>query len=122
MSQRAARWIMSSTTLNAVRQMKDDNGRFLFELPPGGAADASDGLLLGKPVITCEVTPSIGASNYPIVAGDFMAGYEMIRIAGVNIVRDHLTVPGKTRFCVWQRFGGRTLDKNAIRAIRTVTS
>jgi HK97 family phage major capsid protein len=118
---RNAVFVMSSATLATVRKLRDSNGSgYLWQANLGGGVDAGDGTLLGKRVITSEELPVLGNSpvSDAILCGDFMAGYEMVRIGGMAVIRDNVTVPGKTKFYTAARFGGRLTDNDAIKVLR----
>jgi len=117
-----AQWVMSSSTLAAIRKLKDTTGQYLWQQNLGSAIDAPDGLLLGKPVRISEFMQSVGTNNFPVLVGDWDAGYELIRIGGLMVVRDEITTPGKTKFYIRQRFGGRLTDNDSLKALRTTTS
>jgi len=118
---RNAKFLMNSVTLAAVRKLRDANGSgFLWQSGLGAAMDQSDGVLVGKPVITSEMLGVSGASplNYSIMCGDFLAGYELIRIGQLAVIRDPITTPGKTKFYISMRLGGRLTDNDAIKVLR----
>jgi HK97 family phage major capsid protein len=118
---RNAVFVMSSATLAAVRKLRDSNGSgFLWQANLSGAVDAGDGTLLGKRVITSEELPTIGASPVVdgVLCGDFDVGYELVRIGPMTLIRDDISVKGKVSFYTAQRFGGRLVDNDAIKALR----
>lgn len=118
---RNAVFIMSSASLAIVRQLRDTNGAgYLWQANLGVGVDSGDGLLLGKKVLTSEELPLAGATpaNDSILCGDFMQGYELVRIGGLTIIRDQVTVPGKTKFYISARFGGRLTDIDAIKVLQ----
>lgn len=67
MFQENAIWIMSTKTRTAIRQLKDNMGRYLLQddisLPFGKS-------LLGKPVYVSDNMPEIGAGNVAVYYGD----------------------------------------------------
>ena len=85
-----------------------------------GAIDAGDGTLLGKRLVTSEELPLIGGSPVEdgILCGDFDAGYELVRIGPMTLIRDDISVKGKVSFYTAQRFGGRLVDNDAIKVLR----
>ena len=56
--------------------------------------------------------------NYSILCGDFTAGYELVEIGGMSILRDPYSTHGKTTFYVSHRFGGRLCDNDAVKVLR----
>ena len=67
-------WAFNSTTEAAIRKLKDGEGRYLWQPP---VQEGRPALLLGKPIINPEGMADIAANAYPIVFGDFMAGYKI---------------------------------------------
>jgi len=70
----AAGWLMSNATLAAVRKLKDNQGRYLFDLdiqPGTGAA----GTLLGRPVYVDPNMPAIAPGARSILFGDWSRYY-----------------------------------------------
>lgn len=67
MFQENAIWIMSPKTRTAIRQLKDNMGRYMLQddisLPFGKS-------LLGKPIFVSDNMPEIGAGTSPIFYGD----------------------------------------------------
>ncbi len=115
-----AMFVMSSVSLAIVRKLRDSNGSgFLWQQNLSAAIDAPDGLLVGRPVVTTEELLPAGTSpaNFSILCGDFRAAYELVRIGGLSIVRDEVTVPGKIKLYISQRFGGRLVDNDAVKVL-----
>jgi HK97 family phage major capsid protein len=71
-------------------------------------------------VVTSEELPLIGGSPVEdgILCGDFDAGYELVRIGPMTLIRDDISVKGKVSFYTAQRFGGRLVDNDAIKVLR----
>ncbi len=118
---RRAVFVMSSATLATVRKLRDLEGSgFLWQPSLSESVDSTDGLLLGKRVVTSEELPLVGASpaNDSILCGDFAAGYELVEIGQMQIIRDQVTVKGKTLIYLAQRFGGRLVDNDSIKSLR----
>jgi HK97 family phage major capsid protein len=114
-------WVISSASLAIVRKLRDPNGSgFLWQANLSAGVDATDGTLLGKPVVISEYMPAASASPLvdSILFGDFDAGYELVRIGGMVMLRDEITTPGKIKLYTAQRFGGRLVDNDAIKALR----
>lgn len=118
---RNARFAMSSGVLADIRKLRDSNGSgFLWQQNLAQGIDAQDGLLVGRPVNTWEDLPATYATSpqgFKVLCGDFAAGYELIEIGPMTIIRDPYTVKGKTLFYLYQRFGGKIVDNNAIKVL-----
>lgn len=88
------KFVMSSSTAQAISKLKDANNRYLWEdkdMFGGGLGGAQlDGViiptprLLGAPVLFSEQMPAVGASNYPIVFGD-LSGYIVAERVGMTV-------------------------------------
>lgn len=114
-----AAWVMNSATLNAIRQLRDSQNRFLWQPNLGAGIDGDAGLLLGRPVVISEAMADTGTSpvSHPIIVGDFRLAYELIRIGDMKITRDPFTVPGFVNFYIRGRFGGILMNNDALKAV-----
>ena len=112
-----ASWIMNSTTAGAVRKLKDSQGRYLWT---DGLQAGQPAMLLGYPVATWEQMPDIGANNFPVGFGNWARAYLLVDRVGLRITRDEVTTPGLTKFYVRRREGGRVLNNDAAKFIRTI--
>jgi len=67
-----ASFVMNTTTLLAIRKMKDSYGDYVWQpsITPG-----QPDTLFGYPVVDAEDMPSIAAGSFSIAFGDFKAGY-----------------------------------------------
>ena len=114
-----AAWIMSPSTASIVRQFKDGEGRWMW-------SEMSDGQprqLLGYPVYLDEYMPSIEADAYPILFGNYQAGYSIVdHPRGLAIIRDDVTTKGLTQFYVSRRVAGAVADFHAIKALKIAAS
>lgn len=116
---RNARWLMNKSTLGTVMKMKDGDGNYVWR--PGLAAGQPD-TLIGYPITEAEAMSDIGANAFPIAFGDFMKGYELIDIVGMQMIRDDVTSKGNVIFYVSRRLGGKVVDDDAIKLIKCATS
>lgn len=55
--QGGAMWVMAPATLTAIRKLKDNDGRYLFNYE---VKDGFTGTILGKPVYTSDQAPALG--------------------------------------------------------------
>jgi len=114
-------WVMSSAALSLIRQLRaaSGDGQFLWQASLGAGVDASDGTLLGKPVVISEELANVSTDSpdrgLPVLFGDFNVGYELVRIGDLSVVRDEVTEKGKVKLYFAQRWGGRLVDNNAIK-------
>lgn len=62
--QAGAYWVMAPDTLTAVQQLKDENGRYLFN---DEIKNGFSGTILGKPVYTSDQCPGMAATKTAII-------------------------------------------------------
>lgn len=68
---RSAVWIMNSTSAQALRTLKDSQGRYLWDISRGGITEGVAGELLGRPVIVSDNVPDDATNGNQIILGDF---------------------------------------------------
>jgi HK97 family phage major capsid protein len=110
-------WAMNSATAGAIRKLKTADGRYVWA---DSLASGQPAMLLGYPVETWEQMPDVGANNFPVAFGDFRRGYLLMDRVGLRITRDEVTTPGLTKFYVRRREGGRPLNNDAVKFLRTI--
>jgi len=116
-------WGMNSTTLGAVRKLKDGtSGQYL--LIQGGMGNAPVTTILGRPVVEMPDMPDVGAGNFPIIFGDFMQGYRIFDRVSISILRDPYSqaTKGRTRFHGRRRVAAGVGKAEAIRKLKIATS
>lgn len=110
-------WAMNGTTLAAVRKLKDGNGNYLWQ--PSYQAGQPE-TILGRPVVELLDMPDIAANAFPIIFGDFKAGYRIydrIELA----VRPNpylLATEGLIRFHARRRVGAGVVRKDVFRKLK----
>lgn len=114
-----ARWLSNKSTLATVMKWKDVDGNYLWR--PGLAPGQPDSLV-GYPLVEAEGMADIGANAFPLAFGDFRAGYELIDIVGMNMIRDDVTSKGHVLFYISRRLGGKVVNDDAIKLIKCATS
>jgi HK97 family phage major capsid protein len=119
---RNAVWGLNSTTLGAVRKLKDTQGQYLALTANLNGEPTMT--ILGKPVIELPDMPDVAASAKPIVFGDFSQGYRVFDRVGFTLLRDDLTqrTKGKARFHARRRVAGGVRKSEALRILRVVAS
>jgi len=116
----SASWAMNSTTLAAVRKLKDGQGNYLWQ--PAFVAGQPE-TVLGKPVLEMVDMDDIGDGKFPIIFGDFSA-YRILDRLALSILSDPYTQArkGVTRLHAVRRVGGRVLQAARFRKLKTATS
>lgn len=101
-------WMFNDSTFKVLRQMKDGEGRFLWE--PGITA-GEPSTIWGKPYMVNQQVASIGSGTKPVVFGDFSKF--VIRLVGSPaLVRleELYAQTMETGFFVWQRVDSVLVD------------
>lgn len=115
-----AAWAMNSTTIGAVRKLKDSYGQYLWQTNYQAGQPAT---LLGRPIITWEDMADATAGNaLPIAYGDWDRAYLLAKIGQMAMVLDQVTVPGFTQFYTYQRYGGIPLNNDAVKFLKMSAS
>lgn len=114
--QNNAIWIMSPATRDALRQLKDEVGRYLLNddiTAPFGK------VLLGKPVYVSDNMPEIGAGNTVIYYGD-MTGLATKFSEDINIqvLREKYATQHAVGVVGWLEFDSAVEDAQKIVAIK----
>lgn len=112
-----ASWLMSGSTLAAVRTLKDTTGQYLWQ--PALAAGQPE-TLLGRPIIEAPDMPEVAANAYPIAFGDIRRAYRIFDKTVMTIIRDPFTqaARGMIRFHARRRVGGAVALPAAIRKLK----
>jgi HK97 family phage major capsid protein len=109
-------WIAEKATYQAISQLTDGNGQYLWRSLFGNnsAQGGSNNLpaLLGYPVLEQEAMPSIGSNAYPIIFGD-LRGYTIVDRIGMQVERylDSTTAVTNTiKYVMRRRLGGQVTE------------
>lgn len=114
-------WAMNGTTLAAIRTLKDGNGNYLWQ--PSYQAGQPE-TILGRHVVELIDMPDVAANAFPIIFGDFKAGYRIydrIELA----VRPNpylLATEGLVRFHARRRVGAGVVRTDVFRKLKMATS
>jgi len=115
---RNAVWMMRRATIAGVRKLKDvTSGQYLWQ---PGLSGSEPGLLLGRPVVEAPDMPAEGAGAFPVLFGDFGAGYTIVDRVAIEVQRDPFTqaASGNIRFIARKRVGGQVVLPEAIRKLK----
>jgi HK97 family phage major capsid protein len=113
-----ATWVMSDKTETTVRKFKDANGAFIWA-PPSATAEVAT--ILGKPVVTDDNMPDVGAGKFPIAFGNFQRGYLITDRIGIRVLRDPYTNKPNVMFYTTKRVGGAVVNFEAIKLLKIST-
>ena len=117
-----ATWIMNSTSLAAVRTLKDGTtGVYLWQ---AGLAAGQPDLILGKPVVEVPDLPNPTSGLFPILVGDFSTGFRIIDRIGLSVLPDPYSqaTSGLTRFHATRRVGSAVIVPGAIKKLKMSVS
>jgi HK97 family phage major capsid protein len=117
----AGTWVCNGTTLGLIRQIKDDQGRYIWQ--PGLAAGQPE-TIFGRPVVEAPDMPDVAANAYPLAFGDFGSAYRIVdRIALSLLVNPYvMAVKGITRIHATRRLGAGVIMPSAIRKLKYAAS
>lgn len=110
-------FILSRSTLAAVRKMQDGEGQYVFQ--PGVYAMGVGSNILGHPIVECTDMPAIANASVPVVFGDFRRGYMIVDRTVLSIMRDPFTQAssGNVRYIARRRVGGQVILDEALTKI-----
>jgi HK97 family phage major capsid protein len=107
-----ASFLMNRTTLSTIQQLKDENGRFIWQQT---FTESLSHTIFGIPVVCCAEMPSIEEGKRAIAFGDFSSAYKIVDRSGVNIMRDQYTEKPFIKFYTVKRVGGDIVNPEALR-------
>ena len=109
-------WLMSRSSYEAVRKLKDGNGNYIWQ---SSSMVDTPSTLLGYPVHICDEMPDLVAGNASkaIVFGDFTKAYQIVDRSGVQIMRDQYSAKPHVEFYTTKRVGADVVDFEALKFI-----
>ncbi|MGV0624466.1 phage major capsid protein [Mycolicibacter minnesotensis] len=124
--QAGASWTANLAIINALRQFETSNGALKFP-------ELANGQLLGRAIhensnMDGSINPSATEQNYPLVYGDFSAGFVIADRIGTRIeLIPHLVGPnrrptGERGALLWFRTGSKVVIPNAFRMLSIPTA
>jgi HK97 family phage major capsid protein len=113
-----ATFVTSDVVMAAVRKFKDGQGNYLFTPPTGVDIPAS---ILGKPIVTDDNMPALGAGAFPVAFGNFRRGYTIVDRMGIRVLRDPYTNKPFVGFYTTKRVGGGVTNFEAIKLLKCST-
>lgn len=111
-------YMMNRDTLGKVRQLKDNQGRYLLNDGINGPEREME--LNGRPVVIADDLPNEAANAFPIFYGDFRAGYTIVDNAGLYTKEDSSTLADQdmTSYLFFRRTGGKVVLPEALVKIK----
>jgi HK97 family phage major capsid protein len=114
-----ATFVMNDVTMASVRKFKDADGNYIWA-PPTAAETVPT--ILGKPVVTDDNMPNVGADAFPIAVADWNRAYLIVDRAGVRVLRDPYTAVPNVKFYTTKRVGGGIQNFEAIKLLKIAAS
>ena len=115
----SASFVANDATIGEIRKLKDSAGFYLWHPATGPGEPAT---VMGKPIVTEDNMPAIGANKYAIAFGDFKQGYGIRDRIGMRVLRDPYTAKPYVLFYTTKRVGGGVTDFAAIKLLKFGTS
>jgi len=110
-----AQFVTSDAVMGTVRKFKDGQGNYLWAPPTGADMPAT---ILGKPVVTDDNMPALGAGAFPMAFGNFQRGYLIVDRQGARVLRDPYTNKPFVHFYTTKRVGGGVANFEAIKVLK----
>ena len=110
-----ASFVMPKSVLFAIAAFKDTSGRYIFNPITAPNVPAT---LLGYPVIEAEDVPTIAASSYSVMFGDFKRAYTVVDRIGTRVIRDPFSNKPYIGFYTTKRVGGSVVNSEAYKTLK----
>lgn len=107
--------IMKRSTVREIRKLKDKNDQYLWQPGIAGGAPAT---IVDRPYREVVDMPAIAADAFPILFGDFRAGYVIVDRQGIRLIRDELTRKPYVQMYTTKRTGGQVVLSEAFRKLK----
>jgi HK97 family phage major capsid protein len=112
-----AKWVLNKATLFSIAAFKDTSGRYIFNPI---AAPGVPATLLGYEVVEAEDMPTIAASSYSVMFGDFKRAYTIVDRIGTRVIRDPFSNKPYIGFYTTKRVGGAVVNTEAYKALKFI--
>jgi HK97 family phage major capsid protein len=116
-----AKFVLNNSSIKDIRLFKDENNQYLWQ--PSYQAGQPPALL-GRPTVEAVDMPDVGAGTYPILFGDFKAGY--LIVDRTNMAAQRLTevyaTQGLVGFLFWKRVDAQVILAEAIKKQKVAAS
>ncbi|KWV79708.1 Phage capsid family protein [Pseudomonas fluorescens] len=110
-----AAWIMNDTTALVLSKIKDADGRYIWR---DAVTEGDPDTLLGYRVEIDENAPDISPGAYPVLFGNFMRGYYIVRRTARRLLRDPYTSKPYVNFYTTERVGGDVVNSQCIKLLK----
>jgi HK97 family phage major capsid protein len=107
-----AKWAFARLSFPAIRKLKDNYGRYLWEPSTQIGAPST---LLGAGIVELNDFPAIAASALVAAYADWNEAYQIVDRIGVRILRDPFTAKPNVSFYTTKRVGGDVINGEAMK-------
>lgn len=118
-------WLLNSNTLSKLRYMTDPVSKLPLMIPAGAGLVAEPAtMLLGRPIVETPDLDDVGSGKFPILFGDFNAGFRIFDRVALSVLRDPYSqaTNGLTRFHARRRLAAGVAKAEAIRKLKIAAS
>lgn len=112
-----AKFMMNRDTHNILVDLKTTDGEYFLQR---NITEAAAGRIFGYEIVINEDMADVGAGNFPIIFGDFAAGFQVVDRVGVSMLRDPYSAHGAISFYTRKRVGSMLLNTEALKAVCVV--
>ncbi len=112
-------FLMSDSTQEHIRKMKDGEGNYIWR---PGLEIGAPAVLLGKPVEIDDNMPSIGEGEFPVIFGNLREAYTIVDRTPVRVLRDPYTQRPYVLFYATKRVGAAVTDYRAIKLLKVAST
>ena len=109
-----AKWMMNQNTHAMLVDMKTSDGEYFLQR---NITEAAATRLLGYDIVINDDMADVKAGEIPVAFGDFAAGYSIIDLVGVSMLRDPYSTKGAIEFYTRKRVGSMITNTEAVKFI-----
>jgi len=109
-------WVCNSATALELSKLKDGQDNYLWD--DGNVKDGTPPTLLGRPVVICEISPSIAADAKALWFGDWNQALRGIERTGNKVLLDPYSEKPNVVVYVYRRVGLSLRNSNAIKCLK----
>ena len=111
-----AKWYMGRTSLEKISQLKDSDGRYVWQ---PGLKEGEPQSLLSHPIVRMEDMPAVVADSLSVMFGNYREAYTIVDRMGVRVLRDPYSSKPFVLFYTTKRVGGDVTNFEAMKIQKT---
>jgi HK97 family phage major capsid protein len=119
-----SKFYCNKNTLLHIRQLKDGDGRYLWDAHGTGISGGMPKELLGVPVVVNSFASDIAANSFPLMLANLKSGYTIAQRVDFSIRRfdEVRAVSDEVLFIGRARLGGQVTRPEAVKVLKMSTS